>query len=553
MQILNKGENNESIRNYSKIVFQFCFDYFYYAVYSCFLIAKVNFLDKTLTTATGENALISRQAINFRGSIHDRSILIRDVVLVQDQEDLRKTLAQIQKLEKDYEEAELILNDIVAKGGDSNVRSMIEDIAKTKKNTVQIYQKIIDAVVKENDIQSATKMVLDSARPEFILWLAQTNKLIDYKELANQELTQIALLESKSFQFIMMSIIIIALIISMVIAYLIVRYIKKSVGGEPRDVNRIITEVANGNLTQPIHTEYKQSILYSISRMQNQLRNIVQKMITISNELNHKADLVVGRISETEKAVIFQGETSRESALKIREISQKTQNVSKMALETEENSKNTTQVCQNNKKYAEDTASQMEYIASNSSRVSQQIALLSEHAKNIGTSTELISEITDQTNLLALNAAIEAARAGDVGRGFAVVADEIRKLAEKTGGATDQIAIINKQIQEETIATVGVIEESIPLISQGKSLSEEVRDSVDLIYKQANDSLFKAQEVNQEVAAQVKLMEEIEEKIITVADISSKTQQAVSENKNAMTELKNISDNLQAEIAIFKL
>lgn len=462
----------------ARLYFSFALIIFIMLFIAVFSIAKVNFLDKTLTTATGENALISRQAINFRGSIHDRSILIRDVVLVQDQEDLRKTLAQIQKLEKDYEEAELILNDIVAKGGDSNVRSMIEDIAKTKKNTVQIYQKIIDAVVKENDIQSATKMVLDSARPEFILWLAQTNKLIDYKELANQELTQIALLESKSFQFIMMSIIIIALIISMVIAYLIVRYIKKSVGGEPRDVNRIITEVANGNLTQPIHTEYKQSILYSISRMQNQLRNIVQKMITISNELNHKADLVVGRISETEKAVIFQGETSRESALKIREISQKTQNVSKMALETEENSKNTTQVCQNNKKYAEDTASQMEYIASNSSRVSQQIALLSEHAKNIGTSTELISEITDQTNLLALNAAIEAARAGDVGRGFAVVADEIRKLAEKTGGATDQIAIINKQIQEETIATVGVIEESIPLISQGKSLSEEVRDSV---------------------------------------------------------------------------
>ncbi|EKK8934799.1 MCP four helix bundle domain-containing protein [Campylobacter coli] len=537
----------------ARLYFSFALIIFIMLFIAVFSIAKVNFLDKTLTTAIEENALISRQAINFRGSIHDRSILIRDVVLVQDQEDLRKTLAQIQKLEKDYEEAELILNDIVAKGGgDSNVRSMIEDIAKTKKNTVQIYQKIIDAVVKENDIQSATK-VLDSARPEFILWLAQTNKLIDYKELANQELTQIALLESKSFQFIMMSIIIIALIISMVIAYLIVRYIKKSVGGEPRDVNRIIAEVANGNLTQPIHTEYKQSILYSISRMQNQLRNIVQKMITISNELNHKADLVVGRISETEKAVIFQGETSRESALKIREISQKTQNVSKMALETEENSKNTTQVCQNNKKYAEDTASQMEYIASNSSRVSQQIALLSEHAKNIGTSTELISEITDQTNLLALNAAIEAARAGDVGRGFAVVADEIRKLAEKTGGATDQIAIINKQIQEETIATVGVIEESIPLISQGKSLSEEVRDSVDLIYKQANDSLFKAQEVNQEVAAQVKLMEEIEEKIITVADISSKTQQAVSENKNAMTELKNISDNLQAEIAIFKL
>lgn len=201
MQILNKKEKIMNRLGISaRLYLSFALIIFIMLFIAVFSIAKVNFLDKTLTAATGENALISRQAINFRGSIHDRSILIRDVVLAQDQEDLRKTLAQIQKLEKDYEEAELILNDIVAKGGgDSNVRSMMEDIAKTKKNTVQIYQKIIDAVVKENDIQSATKMVLDSARPEFILWLAQTNKLIDYQELANQELTQIALLESKSF------------------------------------------------------------------------------------------------------------------------------------------------------------------------------------------------------------------------------------------------------------------------------------------------------------------------------------------------------------------
>lgn len=65
-----------------------------------FSIAKVNFLDKTLTAATGENALISRQAINFRGSIHDRSILIRDVVLAQDQEDLRKTLLKYKNWKK---------------------------------------------------------------------------------------------------------------------------------------------------------------------------------------------------------------------------------------------------------------------------------------------------------------------------------------------------------------------------------------------------------------------------------------------------------------------
>ncbi|WP_407920041.1 methyl-accepting chemotaxis protein [Campylobacter helveticus] len=195
----------------------------------------------------------------------------------------------------------------------------------------------------------------------------------------------------------------------------------------------------------------------------------------------------------------------------------------------------------------------MEFIAGNSSKISQQINLLDEHAKNIGTSTELISEITEQTNLLALNAAIEAARAGEVGRGFAVVADEIRKLAEKTGSATEQIAMINKKIQEETLATVGAIEESIPLISQGKALSEGVRDSVEIIFNQANDSLIKAQEVNKEVAEQVNLMNEIEEKINFVASISEQTQKAVGENRNSMMELKDLSDNLQREIQIFKL
>lgn len=538
----------------AKLYLSFSFIIIIMLLVAFFSIAKVNFLDNALRITTDRNALISRQAINYRGSVHDRSILVRDVLLINnDRADLEQTLAKIRKLEGDYDRADKVLIDILNRVGDANEKAMYEDISKTNAITKKLYEEIINQVITKDNKTAATELLLDEARAKFILWLAQINKLIDYEETSNQKLTNESLKETGSFGVIMLSIVGVALMFALLIAYFIVSYIKKSVGGEPNEVNRIITEVANGNLTQKINTDYNKSILYAVGKMQEQLRNIVEHMLYTSKNLNEKVDLAVERFVETEKSVIIQGQTSRESAQKIKEVSQKTQNVSQIALETEQNSKDTTKICENNKKSAEDTASQMEFIADNSSKISQQINLLDEHAKNIGTSTELISEITEQTNLLALNAAIEAARAGEVGRGFAVVADEIRKLAEKTGSATEQIAMINKKIQEETLATVGAIEESIPLISQGKALSEDVRDSVEIIFNQANDSLIKAQEVNKEVAEQVNLMNEIEEKINFVASISEQTQKAVGENRDSMMELKKLSDNLQREIEIFKL
>src|SRR5207244_9133628 len=82
---------------------------------------------------------------------------------------------------------------------------------------------------------------------------------------------------------------------------------------------------------------------------------------------------------------------------------------------------------------------------------------LGRRSQEIGKILEVIEQIADQTNLLALNAAIEAARAGEAGKGFAVVADEVRRLAERSVLATQEIGTVIETVQKDTHHAVALM------------------------------------------------------------------------------------------------
>ena len=154
---------------------------------------------------------------------------------------------------------------------------------------------------------------------------------------------------------------------------------------------------------------------------------------------------------------------------------------------------------------------------------------LGERSKEIGTIVDTISGIAGQTNLLALNAAIEAARAGEHGRGFAVVAEEVRKLAEQSQSAAQQIADLIGAIQNDTISAVTAMQEGRAAVVEGAASVEGLREVFDRIQNLIN-----------QVSARVQSMS------ASVAGVADEADGIAREMQNIDEGAKRVSDEMQS-------
>jgi len=199
------------------------------------------------------------------------------------------------------------------------------------------------------------------------------------------------------------------------------------------------------------------------------------------------------------------------------------------------------------------TAATMERISKATGSVAGKMTELSRSSEEIGKVVTVIQEISEQTNLLALNAAIEAARAGEHGRGFAVVAGEVRRLAERTRTATEEIAATIRSIQDETRQTIQLMEESHQAVDSGLGETSRAQHSLTAIINSSREVEHMIQMIATAATEQTSAAGEISESATHISQLATENSRAADETAEGCRQLSVLASDLDGVIRQFKL
>ncbi|MGK9142122.1 MCP four helix bundle domain-containing protein [Xanthomonas euvesicatoria] len=236
-------------------------------------IQRVRSIDQQLTAINEVNSVKQRYAINFRGSVHDRAIALRDVVLMDDPSDRHAAEQSIDKLAADYARAAQPLDDMIASSTDAKEKDILQQIKSIEQRTLPLIAQV-RAFRDAADKAQAEQHLLQQARPAFIAWLASINAFIDLQEAKNRQAARQAVATARGFAMLMVMSTVVALLLGAAIAFLLTR----SVVLPLRQSLRLAQRINGGDLrSQDAATGNDESgqLLRAMQQMQRRLQEVI--------------------------------------------------------------------------------------------------------------------------------------------------------------------------------------------------------------------------------------------------------------------------------------
>jgi len=498
-------------------------------VLSMFSIFKVNAIDNSLLHISEVNNVKQRYAINFRGSVHDRAIALRDVTLVADG-DIGGVTTLIDKLDADYQASAQPLDALFNGANAKNMvkpeeRDWLAKIKQSEARTTPLIKKIIETR-RAGDIEGARRMMLADAKPAFTEWLATINGFIDQQEDMTENESAVARKGAHNFQSLTLALVAIAIAVGAVVAWRVTQYLRRALGAEPSEVKALANAVDRGELYHEVELRHndKDSIMAVLVKMSGNLRTTVTEV--------HDAAVAVTTISD-------------QISERNQDLSSRTEDQASSLEETASAMEQLTATVKQNADSARDAntlAQNASDIASKGGEIVGEVVLtmnaIDESSRKIEEIISVIDGIAFQTNILALNAAVEAARAGEQGRGFAVVATEVRNLAQRSSTAAREV----KTLIDESVAKIHAGTE---LVEHAGSTMRDIVNSVKQVSGMVGAITTASDEQRQGI-------EEVNRAIAQMDQVTQQNAILVEQAAEVVGTLQDQASHLNHAVGVFK-
>ncbi len=516
-------------------------------------VNRVHLMESALTDVSEDATVKQRYAINFRGSVHDRAIALRDAVLVRNDAGLATHLRDIERLDGLYQASAAPMDRIYqTKGASPREQELLANIKTAERTALSATEKLLK-LRQQGEIDQAQTLLMEQVSGAYKDWLARINALIDLEEASiGGHITSVRATASQ-FASLMLLATGIAVVLGIIASLLIIRSLKSTLGAEPHQVAASIRRLAAGELTDKIETSYPDSVMGALKATNLHLSATITEVRSAAAALTHSSAQLLSSSDSNSEQMRLQASETQQMATAINQMATTVKEVAGYADQAANATQTADHEVENGKRVVEGTAQAMDQLARKLESAADSVGQVSSDSRAIENVVAVINSIAERTNLLALNAAIEAARAGEAGRGFAVVADEVRSLANRTQESTQEIRDMVGQLQSGAVKTADLMRESREMAQRTVEQTHEAQTALVKIRHEVGALNDMNAQIASAAAQQRAVADDVSVNINRIHDSALETAVGSNQVARSSRELSTLADVLTDRVSFFKV